>query len=245
MRGTSFRMRTIALLTLALCASCAPAPPPTHARAPEPSARWLARAAEAHAAERALLVERIALDELARDVDGAVRERLEARRAAIRSAMDARRSERIAALTAFVEDPALAPDPGRAAVLMELGRALQESGDAPAASRRFEEVADQYPESREAARASLALAEVAFAEERFADAISWCDRVLVAARGAPRSSALYLKAWSLRALGDEVRPGATRDAVEALDEIAKSSDASAIGRAARDELAAMRAPGKR
>jgi hypothetical protein len=77
------------------------------------------------------------------------------------------------------------------------------------------------PRAPEAADAHLALAEEAFVEERLDDAVRECDAALRFGDDTSRVSALYLKAWSLRGLGEHRAPGSTRKAIAALEEIVR------------------------
>jgi hypothetical protein len=215
--------------------------------APEPaaSARALLQgAAGMRAKRRAIQAQLFALGEALRDVSAERRPALAAKRDAL-AAEDAHTlADMIALYTRLADDPALAADVALDKVLFDLARALDDAGNDAAAASRFADLAARFPASPRAAHAHMALAERAFADERLGDAVAHCDGVLAIPGHASHLEALYLKAWSLRGLGDARRPGATEEAIAALEAItraeARTASETQITTAARAALASMR-----
>jgi tetratricopeptide (TPR) repeat protein len=169
--------------------------------------------------QRVLLVQMFALDEVLKDSsEGA--ERLAARRSTLATELERATQGAIAAYLSFVDDPALEAWPGRDVVLIHLARALREAGDTQAAAARLIELTERHPGSPLVPEADAALADLAFAAGRLDEARLRCDRVIAATPPSPRRlQALYMKSWSLRGIGDERRPGALDEAMQALREV--------------------------
>ena len=106
--------------------------------------------------------------------------------------------------------------------LFTLAEMLRARGDDLLASDRYLELVTMYPRASDAATAHLALAEIAFAHEELGDALRSCDAALAGTPGLgddQRVTALYMKAWTLRGLGDAAEPHATLRAMEALRQV--------------------------
>lgn len=199
----------------------APAHISADADASEQASRLLREAKRCHAEERALATPLYALGEALGDAPEAARaglqaqiERLDTRARALRGCVVARYAR-------VADDSRLATWPARERVLLDLARALRELGRGAEAERRFLELAHAFPRSTSAAAAYLALAELAFASERLQVSITYADR---AAALSPSdadldASARYIASWSLRALGDDRRPGALDLAMHALRDV--------------------------
>jgi tetratricopeptide (TPR) repeat protein len=212
--------------------------------AADPARTLLERASQARGRQRAIEVQLYALDEARRDVGRERRTKLDERRAVLVAEADRALSEAIEVYARVADDPALGAEVDRAEVLFDLGRALADADRPTEAAARYEALVREAPSSPRAAQAHLALAERAFAEERLGEAVEHCDRALAGPGPVDRVEALYLKAWSLRGLGESARPGATRDAMAALEAIGRepvrSAAAARIAEAARQELLALR-----
>ncbi|UQA60728.1 tetratricopeptide repeat protein [Polyangium aurulentum] len=213
--------------------------------APDPHARMLLDAASrARAKQRVIQVQLFALDEAIADVGPERAAKLEGRRDALASEATRALGDAITAYAQIADDPSLAESVSLDEVLAELGRALHDVGQDEKAAERYQALVTRFPASPRAPRAHMALAERAFAEERLEDVIAHCDAVL-AAGGEGRVEALYLKAWSLRGLGEERRPGATAEAIAALEAIrhvpTRTAAEARIATSAQRELEALRA----
>jgi tetratricopeptide (TPR) repeat protein len=214
--------------------------------APDPHARMLLDAASrARAKQRVIQVQLFALDEAIADVGSERAKKLEGRRDALASEATRALGHAITAYTQIADDPALAEGVALDEVLAELGRALHDVGSDEKAAERYQALVTRFPFSPRAPRAHVALAERAFAEERLEDALAHCDAMLAAPSNEGRVEALYLKAWSLRGLGEERHPGATSEAIAALEAIGRVPTRTAaearIATSAQRELEALRA----
>src|SRR5262249_10524768 len=103
------------------------------------------------------------------------------------------------------------------------------------------EITTRYPGAYETTLSELALAEIAFAQKRLDEVVARCNRVIARGHAPERASALYLKAWSLRGIGDSARPGATREAMAALGSIVRMAPRidPRLARAAERDLSSL------
>ncbi len=156
-------------------------------------------------------------------------EALEVRREAL--AKEARRISEAAArdYAAFVDDPAQRASSERRRALAELARLYEDSGRIDEALSRLRELSAEA-EGREAVLAHLSLAKLLFAREELDEALVHCEAAAKGGAPGERIEALYLKSWILRGLGEAKRPGAMREAMEALREVVK------LGREGRSDV---------
>ncbi len=199
--------------------SAAPAPPADRAGS------LLARAQAARDRQHIVEIQLFALEEATLGERAVAR--LEERRAGLDRERERASDDAVAALTELCDDPALAAYERRDAALMLLARALRERSAPGAAATRLEDLVKRHPRSAFVPEALSVLADLAFAEGRLEDTLAWCDRI-AGAGGAPgrRIQAEYLRAWALRGLGDDRRPGALDEAMRALREVIRLAAAA-------------------
>jgi TolA-binding protein len=198
----------------------------------DPSARAQALLQEADAfrtRQRAIRVQIYALDEVMRDADLEKRPDLQQRRQSLESELAAWQARAVSLLERMVDDPELAQAPERADGLLQLASTLREGGETAAATSRYQDFVDRYPRSSRAPEAYLALAEVAFSDERLEEAVRYCNKIIELPTSDRRAAALYLKSWSLRGLDEGAHPEALREALDALREIVRQTPRSPRG----------------